>query len=363
MNIIGFDMKRPTIITGLDIGSSKISAVLAEIDGQGSLTILGQVTQASKGVSRGALLDLKEAVYCVSSVLKKLQDKTSRKPGDIYVNISGETVKGDRARGMIPLSLRGREVNKVDINRCINVASTIHVPFDREIIHKIVHNFSVDDKHWVKNPLGLFASRLSCEVYVITTGINHIQNIYKCVDNAGYDIKEIVFTGMADGAGVLDKDQKDKGVMLLDMGASLTELSIFSEGSLRDLCTIPIGAEDIKGDFKDNAAFNGMLSQIHSKAEDFLKSGGKINSVILTGGFALTDSLAEFLEEKLSYPVKVGVVKDIRGDISSFDSIRLTTAIGLAKYALAKHEKMVREYKNLAQRISNTVVDIFNNYF
>ena len=356
-------VKKSNIITGLDIGSSKVAAVAAEIDSSGLFKILAQVTQPSKGVSKGAITDLNAAINSVSSVLSKLRDKTSKRCENIYVNVSGQSVKGARSRGMVPLALRGREVRKADMAKCIEAASTIHLPFDREIIHKIVHRYSIDDQSWIKSPLGLYASRLSCEVYIITAGVTHIQNIYKCVNDSGYDISQLVFTGIADAAGILDKAELEDGVVLVDMGDSLTEVSMYLSGKLSELDIIPFGAKDIKGDFKDDTEFNNVISRIASRCEDFLKTPGKIRSVTLTGGLAFTDGLIEYLETKLPYPIKMGIVRDIRGDISSLDSVRLTTALGLAKYAYGIYEKKMAEVKNLPQNLSAKIVDIFNNYF
>lgn len=356
-------MKKETIVTGLDIGSSKVSAVASAIDANGSLRILAQVTLPLNGVSKGAFTDLNEATDSVSRVIAKLCNKISMKPGDIYVGVSGTTLKGSKSNGMIPLALRGREVTKPDIDRCVNVASTIHLPFDREIIHKIIHNFWVDEQPPVKSPLGIYASRLSCEVYVITANVNHLQNIHKCVSNAGYDIKEIVFTGIADGAALLEQDEKDAGVALLDIGASLADISIFSAGALADLEIIAVGGQDIKGDFKDSVEFNELVAKINSKIQSNVSSGRNIGSIVLTGGMAFNDGIAEFLESALGRPIKMGVAKDIVGDISSLDSIKLTTALGLCKYAHQRHRIKLQEEKNVARTLSSKVVDIFNNYF
>ncbi|MCX5685979.1 MAG: cell division protein FtsA, partial [Candidatus Omnitrophica bacterium] len=244
-------MRKEITVTGLDIGSSRVSAVTALASPCGALDVLAQASQNSRGISRGAVVSLAEAVKSVSGVMNKLCAKTPRRPGDIYVNISGESIKGGISRGMIPLSIRGREITRPDITRCVNAAGTIHLSFDREIVHKIVQRFSVDDEPPVKNPMGLYASRLACEAYIITANANHIQNIYKCVNNAGYDIKEIVFTGIADGSSLLTPEEREEGALLLDMGASITEVSVFTDGALADLEILLTGGSDIKGGFKD----------------------------------------------------------------------------------------------------------------
>lgn len=317
----------------------------------------------SKGISKGVFFDLDESVGVVSNVLAKLKAKTGSRPANIYANISGEAVKGGRSRGMIPLALRGREITKGDMDRCIEVASTIHLPFDREIIHKVVQNFSVDDQPAIKSPLGLYASRLASEVYIITASVNHIQNIYKCVNNAGYDVKEIVFTGMADGSALIDKVERDEGALLLDMGASTTVLTVFSGGGLSDMDTIIIGSDDIKGDFKGSESFTRLVSRVDAKIKESTASGGAIKTITITGGMAFEDGIVESLEERLSYPVKMGRVKDVTGEISGLDSLRLATAIGLCRYAYEKYEKKAREDRDVMKRLSTKVVDLFNNYF
>ena len=356
-------MGKNRIITGLDIGSSKVSAVSASIGKDGIFSIIGHVTQDSRGVSRGAITDMDEAVRSVSGVLKKLKAKNVNGLGQIYANISGETVKGVRSKGMVPISARGREITRPDMVKCIDAASTIHLPFEREIVHKVVQKFSVDDQPWIKDPMGLYASRIACEVYIITAGTNSVQNIFKCVNNAGADVKEVIYTGIADGSVVLDNEEKDAGVLLLSMGASLTEISIFFEGSLCDIEILQTGAEDFKNGFRTSENFNNIIAKIVSKIENFKNSGNSLRSIVLTGGIIFADGVIEYLEEKLSHPVRMGVAKEIRGEISGLDSIRLCTAIGLAKYASTKYENLPQNVKNFTERVSSAVVDIFNNYF
>ena len=357
------NIKKAKFITGLDIGSSKISAVTAYLEKDGQFKIVGQATKDSKGVSRGSLVNLNDAVRSVSDVLKKLKEKVPGSLGDMYVNISGETLKGATSRGMIPISVRGREITSPDMARCVDAASTVHLPYNREIVHRVVQKFSVDDQPWIKNPLGLYASRVSCEVYIITAGVNSIQNIFKCVNNAGYDVKEVVYTGIADGSIVLNDEERVSGVLLLNIGAELTDISAFSDGALCDIEILQIGASDFKDDFRASPAFGDILSKVGLKFGNLKEKGHNIKSIVLTGGIIFADGVIEHLEEKLGCPVRMGVTKEIKGNVSGLDSTRLCTAIGLIKYASKKYENMPQNAKNLAQKVSSTVVDIFNNYF
>jgi len=356
-------VNRSIIITGLDIGSSKVSAVALELFNTGRSVILAYESQPSKGINRGVLTDIAEASNSVAKVLTRLGAKTLKGADNIYANISGESVMGERSKGMIPLSSRGREVTNSDITRCVNAASTIRLAYDREVIHKIVLSFSIDDQPPIKNALDLYASRLSCEMYMITANLNHIQNIYKCVNDAGYDVKEVVYSGIADSVSLLEEAWKDEGAALINMGASLTELSYFSGGALSFLDIMPLGGSDIKGGIKDDGRFNEMASRIKSRTEEFLKKGGSVRSFIITGGLAFSEGVAETLEERLGCPVRMGTVRNVQGNISSTDGLRAVTAIGLARYAASVYQTRSAQAKTIARKISNKVVEIFNNYF
>ncbi len=356
-------MVKPTVIVGLDIGSSKVSGVVAEAGKGGLLSILGHAMHSSGGIVRGEIVDLNEAADAVSEVMSRLAGRFQKLPRDIYVNVSGQTIRGEKARGMIPLSLRGREITRSDMARCVNTASTLRLPLDREIIHKVVHNFSIDDQPWIKNPLGLYASRLACEIYVITSGINHIQNIYKCVNNAGYNVKELVFTALADGAALLETGEKEEGIGLLDTGASLSAFAIFHGGELRDMEVMPIGLEDMKDDIANNKGLVTLIEKVRQRIDESLMKGLKIGSVKLAGGIVFNDTIVDLLSGKIPYPVKVASPKDIKGEISSLDALKATTAIGVVKHVCEKMEARPIEEGNILNRISSGLVDIINNYF
>lgn len=353
-------MKNAVNVTGLDIGSSKIAAVTARVDEVGSIEVLAHVTGDSCGISRGMLANLDDSIDSVSKVLSKLKKKSSRGLSDIYVNISAQDLRGEKSIGMIPISLRGREVVKPDIDKCIDAASTIHLPFDREVIHKIVHSFSIDDQPWIKNPLGLYASRMACQTYVVTANINHIQSIYKCVNDAGFDIKEIAFSGIAGGMVLVDNEAKENGSVLVDIGDSLTGISVFYGGVLDSLEVLGFGSRDAGADFRASGPFAGAISSISAKIADLKARTMKDPAVIIAGGYALTDGVIEFMEEKMSRPLRLGSLRGVRGDISGLDNVRLATAIGLA--AWANDNRLARE-KSGSKRLSSRIVELFNSYF
>jgi len=356
-------MKKVYTVIGLDIGSAMVSAVMANITPEGSLSIISHESVPSHGVARGAIVDLRAAVEPVHKVLQRIHDKIPHLRGEIVVSISGESIKGEHSRGMVPLSMRGREVTRKDMEHCANAAGTIRLAFDREIIHKIVQNYSIDNQAPLKNPLGLYASRLSCQIFVITSSVNHIQNIYKCVNGAGYDAREVVFSGIADGSGLLGQGDKDAGAMLVDMGASVTECSFYSDGALSDIEIIPLGALDVKGSLRSSAEAKVICEKIKDGADTFISRGGKIGVLALTGGLSYTEEAVEFLQEHVQFPVKMGALRQITGDISSVESLRFATALGLVRYAQEKYRQRLADEKHAMRRFSDKVIDIFNNYF
>jgi cell division protein FtsA len=356
-------MRKPVLITGLDISSSKISAIALEVSASGHSTIVAHASHASKGVQRGIFTDIASASNVVGGVLALIGEKTGRKADNIIANISGESVKGERSKGMIPLSSRGREVTVSDAAKCIDAASTIRLAFDTEIIHSIVLNFSIDDQPPIKSALGLYASRLYCEMYMITAASNHIQNVYKCVNDAGYDIKDIVYSGIADSESLLDASAKEEGIALVNIGATLTELSVFSGGALMFLDVSGAGVNDIKGTLAGSREFESITAHLRSKIEEAAKKGAGVASVTLAGGCSFVEGAADIIEERLSLPVRIGNVKNIHGSISGAESLSAVTAIGGARYAAHEYEPRAVRAKNVAKKISNKVSEIFNSYF
>ncbi|MFC1590858.1 cell division protein FtsA, partial [Candidatus Omnitrophota bacterium] len=331
-------MRRPQTITGLDIGSSKICAAQAEPDKDGSLRVLGFSSSPSKGIRRGSIVDLDEAVDSISKAMEALKDKTRKRPDNIWLSLSGKTVEAQESRGMVRLSLRGREITRRDITKCVDAAGTIKLPLHRDMVHRVVQAFYVDDDVEVKNPFGLYGSRLAAKVMTVTANASHVQNIQKAVSNSGYDPKEFIFSGLADGAILLGPEDRQKCVALLNIGSSLTELSVFANGVLADVMIIPFGVEDISGAPENDRNFIRARSEIGKRIGRFQKEQEDCREVVLTGGVTLVDGIFESLEKELNLPVRTGSVKSISGNISTYEKVMATTCLGLIKYAFEQYD-------------------------
>ncbi len=360
-------MSKPIIVTGLDIGSSKICAVLCELDTvcPDKSRILGIHTMPSRGVEKGYIADLNQAVDSVSRTLDRLSEKAGRRIENVYAGISGPSVTSQKTRGMISLSMRGREITEHDMKRCVRVAGTIRLPFEIDIIHSIVHSYTIDDQTEVKNPLGLYGSRLAVEIYVITASVNHIQNMKKVVDNCGYELKEAVFSGLADSYSLFDDEERRSNMIVIDIGSSLTKVTVFTQGVIRHVEVIPLGMSDIKACPGHDETAREITARIKERIDDFAGKGVGVKAAILAGGGSFADGMVEAFEDALAMDVKVGAVKHLKGDISPIESRSATTAIGLTRYALMEKYKPLtkQEPRNLVKSISSKVVDIFNNYF
>lgn len=354
---------RDKIITGLDMGSSKIAAVAALIDAAGNIKFIANANLPSKGVSSGAVENLNDALESVSKALSKIKEKIGRRPENIFVNISGAGIKAERSVGMTSLAFRGREVTNSDIKKATESASMVTLPMDREVLHRIVRRFSVDQENFISNPLGLHAAKLTCEIYLVSAPIAMMHNIQKCINDAGYDVKEIVFTGIADGYSILGKDEKDEGTALLDIGNAVTEVCVFSDGVPASLNVIPFGTKNIKSDFRESSFVGEAMASIGSRLKTAQDAGGHIKSIVVMGGAAFIDGFIEYIEERLSYPAKTAVVRDVVGNMSGIDSVRAATAIGLVRYGAEKMNSAKKDFRTPIHRVSSKVADLLNNYF
>jgi len=357
-------MKTIRTVTGLDIGSSKICAAMAELDGDGLLHVLAVHSAPSNGIQKGHIINLDDAVEAVSTALEGLKEKSGIRPEYIVADISGQSLQGQSSQGMVNLSLRGREITQADIARCIDAASTIKLPFHREIIYREIQSFVIDEDVEVREPVGLFGSRLAASIYAITANASHINNIQKAVNSAGYELKECVFSGLANAAILLEYDDKKKGVALIDIGASLTEVLIFIKGVLRSIEVLPFGGDDCRGPVAHDEGFLKVKTAVAKRIESFRASGCLVEKAVLTGGFSFTDGVIENFESTAGLPVKIGTAKGIVGSLSSDEKIMATTCLGIARHVFNKLVVPSGPAKiGPISALSSKISDFFTRYF
>ncbi|UCD55534.1 MAG: hypothetical protein JSV93_01685 [Candidatus Omnitrophota bacterium] len=330
------------IVTVIDLGSNKIAGATASIDKEGNISLLALENLHSRGIRGGDITDINKAVGDIASLMDRLQCR--KKPKNVFVITKSADTKMDILRGMVPLARAPREITRRDVARCLEIAAMVKFPLDRAIIEKIVRGFYIDGSALnVSNPIGLYGIKLETEAFIATVHMSKIQNITKCIDHAGFLLDGICLSGIASSESVLDEKEKKEGVLLLDIGDTLTERLIFKDSMLKSFRIMKKGA---------GAILNGNMRVDNN---DF-------SSIVVTGGGALLDGVIEKTEKMLKRPARIGIVKNAGQNLSSQDAIIHTSTVGLIS-RIAKEYKNSHTHKNPIHKAFRKITDIYESYF
>jgi cell division protein FtsA len=377
-------MGRSMIRVGLDIGTTKIAAVIARIEEDGTPTVIGVGTSPCEGLKRGVVVDLEKTVTAISRAVNEAELMADVEVKDAYVGIAGDHIKSLNSRGVIAVSRADNTITDKDIERVIDAAKAIRLPDEREIIHVIPQGFIVDDQDGIKNPLDISGVRLEAEVHIVTGANTSIQNVIRCVNRAGIDVKDLVLQPLASAFSVLTRDEKELGCAVLDIGGGTTDLALFQDEAIRYTSIIGLGgknvtadiaiglrtpiehAEQIKirhgyalrslipknatievpgpGDREPRAVSLDILGTIiEPRMEELFtlakheieknEYGGLLGAgIILTGGASLLRGSAELAEQVFDMPVKIGYPKGFNGLTDIIDNPSYATVLGLILY-------------------------------
>ncbi len=240
-------MAKPHIISGIDVGNSQIKVVIAQVDGD-KPTLLGVGSAPSNGLRRGMVVDMEETIANIRAALHRAESMANIKVRSAYVGVSGLHIKNQVSRGVIAVSRADNEISQHDIDRVIQAASVVSLPANREVVHVLPRNFIVDGTENVKNPLGMKGVRLEAEVCIIDGLSPYLRNIAKCVNENGVEVAGLVFAPLAASLSVLDKNQREYGVMHLDFGGGTSSLTVFEEADLLHAAILPVGSKHITSD-------------------------------------------------------------------------------------------------------------------
>ncbi|MBP9800978.1 MAG: cell division protein FtsA [Sterolibacterium sp.] len=233
-------------IVGLDIGTSKIVAIVAEMDDEGRLSVLGVGSQESKGLKRGVVVNIEATVNAISRAIQEVELMTNAKVTDVYTGIAGGHIKSKDSNGMAVVS--DKEVTQLDVQRAIEAAEATPISADDKLLHTLVQEFIVDGQDGVKEPIGMDARRLEVRVHIVTGAVTSVQNIVKCVHRCGLEVVDLVLQPLASGYAVLTDDEKEVGVCLVDIGGGTTDIAVFVQGAIRHTAVIPIAGDQITND-------------------------------------------------------------------------------------------------------------------
>jgi cell division protein FtsA len=375
---------RDSIITGLDIGSSKIRVVVGQkVDGR-ELNIVGLSEVASEGIAKGVIKSIEDAVSSISRAFEAAERMTGLPVERAYVSISGSHIKSDTSKGVIAVAKADGEVRAEDVERVIEAAQAVSTPPNYEILHVIPREFTVDSQTGIKDPVGMTGIRLEVEVQIIQGMAAQIKNLTKVVYRAGVEVEDLVVASLAAAEAVCSRRQKELGVCVLNIGGSTTSLAVFEEGEVIHTYVIPIGAGHITNDIaiglrtsidtaeevkvrygtanpqdikrKEDVDLGqitqgeaGVVSRRHiaeiieARVEEIFKlsdtelaklqrSGKLPAGVVLCGGGAKLDGIIALARKVFKLPASLGSPRQIKSAVDKIDDPSLATVVGLVRW-------------------------------
>lgn len=236
------------IVAGLDVGTTKVAAVVGQVGPEGLTGIIGLGTAPCHGMRKGVVVDIEATVKSIREAVSKAQRMAGVNIESVYLGIAGGHISSLNNRGVVAVTREDREITAEDVNRVLEAARLIHIPPDREIIHVLPRGYIVDGFNGIRDPVGLLGTRLEVEANIVTTAINSMQNLMRCVYRAGLGVEEVVLLPLVAGEAVLEPAEKDLGVILVDMGGGTTDVALFEGGSLWFTASIPLGGDHITSD-------------------------------------------------------------------------------------------------------------------
>jgi cell division protein FtsA len=235
-------------IAALDIGTTAVTAAIAEFNEKDELEITGLGMAPSSGLRRGVVINIEATLRSVAQAVEAAEQMAGREIDGVVTGIAGGHIEGINSRGVVAVTGRGREITNEDVARVIDAAKAVVIPMDREVIHVIPQEFIVDEQGGVRNPIDMIGVRLEAEVHIITGSVTTAQNLVKCINRAGFRVDDIVLESLAAARSVLTEDEKELGVLLVDLGGGTTDMLLFREGAPYYTNVLPVGGAQVTGD-------------------------------------------------------------------------------------------------------------------
>jgi len=234
------------IITALDIGTSKIVALVGEVAPDGSIEIIGFGRHPSRGLKKGVVVDIEATVHSIQRAVQEAELMAGCEVRSVYTGIAGSHIRSLNSHGIV--AIRDKEVTQADIERVIDAAKAVVIPADQKILHILPQEFMIDNQGSIREPIGMAGVRLESRVHIVTGAVSAAQNIAKCVKRCGLDVNDIILEQLASSHAVLSDDEKELGVCLVDIGAGTTDIAVFMEGAIQHTAVIPIAGDQVTND-------------------------------------------------------------------------------------------------------------------
>ena len=379
------------LIVGLDIGTSKIVAIAAEILPEGTLKVIGVGQHASRGLKKGVVVNIDSTMQAIQRAIEEVELMADCKINTVYSGIAGSHIKSLNSHGMV--KIKESEVSQMDIDRVVETARAIALPADQQIMHILTQEFIIDGQEDVREPLGMSGIRLEVRVHIVTGAIAAAQNIVKCIKRCGLEVSDLILQPLASSESVLTEDEKELGVCLVDIGGGTTDLAVFKNGAIRHTAVIPIAGDQITNDIAvalrtptqsaeeikvkhgcalrqladprevvDVPAVDGReprqlscqalteviedrVEEIYEFVQQELRRSGMesmiASGIVITGGAAQMRGMVELGEEIFHTPVRLGVPRGVEGLSEVVGNPRYATGIGLLLTAKQQVEKQM----------------------
>jgi cell division protein FtsA len=371
------------VIVGLDIGTSKVVALVGEITADGSIEVIGLGSQPSRGLKKGVVVNIESTVQSIQRAVEEAELMADCEINAVYAGIAGSHIRSLNSHGVV--AIRDREVTQGDVEHVIDAAKAVAIPADQRILHVLPQEFIIDGQEGIRDPIGMSGVRLEAKVHIVTGADSAAQNIIKCVQRCGLVVEDVVLEQLASSFAVLTDDEKELGVCLVDVGGGTTDIAVFGNGAIRHTAVIPIAgdqvtndiavsmrtptqyAEDIKiryacalsqlanpdesievpsvGDRPARRLARQTLAEIVEPRyeelfnlirEELRRSGFEeviAAGIVLTGGSARMEGAIELAEEIFHVPVRLGLPGQVKGLSDVVRSPIYSTAVGLLLYA------------------------------
>ena len=400
------------IVVGLDIGTTKICAVVGELS-EDSIEIIGVGSHPSVGLRKGVVVNIDSTVNSIRSAVEEAELMAGCEITSAFIGIAGSHIKGFNSHGVI--AVKGEEVAEEDVERVIDAARAVAIPMDREIIHILPQEYIVDDQGGILDPVGMMGVRLEAKVHIVTAAVTAAQNLVKCANRAGLDVDDIVLQPLASAQAVLTEEEKEIGVALVDFGGGTTDLALLSEGAIKHTAVLGLGgnnltydisvglrtpmndAEKIKvchgtclvsmvrrdemievpsvGGRKPRQLSRHILAEIleprieeifalvdqeiqRTRLKELLASG-----VVITGGSAVLPGVCEMADQIFQLPARVGFPRNISGLVDVVDNPMYSTAVGLVIYGFQDRPTNPMRFGSRGDNILDRVTGRMKSWF
>ncbi len=367
------------LIVGLDIGTSKVVAVVAEVAPDGRIEIVGMGSHDSRGLKKGVVVNIEATVNAIQRALEEAELMADCKIQTVFTGIAGSHIRSFNSTGMV--AVKDKEVTPIDVDRAIETARAMPIPTDQQVLHILTQEFIVDGQDGVKEPIGMSGVRLEVKVHIVTGAVTAAQNIVKCVRRCGLEVNDLILQPLASSLAVLTEDEKELGVCLVDIGGGTTDIAVFREGAIRHTAVVPIAGDQITNDIAmalrtptaeaeelkitygcalrqlaDPAhmievpgvgdrpprqlsrqtlaeVIEPRVEELYSMVQKVLKDSGYeellSSGIVLTGGSSVMQGMVELGEEIFHMPVRLGVPRYAGGLSEVVRNPRYATVVGL----------------------------------